>query len=132
MSGDVCVKIIIRLKMGFDPIVTGDRRRAAVHRMKIPFCRRSRLQEIRFRPASGSERQASAPLSNLDSSGLVETLVLAHSSKTDRGNLVYTVRHCPISCSLQQVRRKPTSFPIYAANFPLRLYTSTVALHRMY
>ena len=69
--------------MGFDPIVTGDRRRAAVHRMKIPFCRRSRLQEIRFRPASGSERQASAPLSNLESSGLVETLVLAHSSKTD-------------------------------------------------
>ena len=53
MSGDVCVKVIIRLKMGFDPIVTGDRRRAAVHRMKIPFCRRSRLQEIRFRPASG-------------------------------------------------------------------------------
>ena len=77
--------------MGFDPIVTGDRRRAAVHRMKIPFCRRSRLQEIRFRPASGSERQASAPLSNLDSSGLVETLVLAHSSKTDRGNLAYRV-----------------------------------------
>ena len=71
--------------------MTGDRRRAAVHRMKIPFCRRSRLQEIRFRPASSSEREASAPLSNLDSSGRVETLVLAHSSKTDRGNLVYRV-----------------------------------------